>query len=422
MRLSKEEQAILAGQRGPAEKRALEIVVTLGRVYGAERLVPVESVQVAGVSYRNLGDAGLEFLQDWAQEGARVRVPTTLNPSGMDREQWQKQGFSETFAAKQEQVISAYQAMGIEPTCTCTPYEVGNRPRFGEHLAWSESSAVVYANSVIGARSNREGGPSALAAAICGRTAEYGLQCTEHRKATHRVEVYCRIRQPHEYAALGYMIGAQVGDGIPYFVGLDLPPLPADHAEPSTVAGSAASDTLKLFGAALASSGAVALYHIEGVTPEARVWSEACPPNVATIKVHSVQEAIARLNHPIEQIDLVVIGCPHASLAELTEIARYVRGKHLRSALWVTTARAIRRQAEAQGVLQTIESAGGLVIADGCVVIAPMHELAFRTLATNSAKMASYALPLAGLQVRFGSLESCLDAAISGTWAKDISQ
>ncbi|TFH46963.1 MAG: DUF521 domain-containing protein, partial [Lysobacterales bacterium] len=120
MRLTQEEQATLAGQRGLAEKRALEIIVTLGRVYGAERLIPVESVQVAGVSFRNLGDAGLEFLQDWASEGAHVRVPTTLNPSGMDHEQWQRQGCSQTFAAKQMQVVSAYQAMGIEPTCTCT--------------------------------------------------------------------------------------------------------------------------------------------------------------------------------------------------------------------------------------------------------------------------------------------------------------
>jgi predicted aconitase len=420
MKLTPEEQAILAGQNGPAEKRALEIVTTLGRVYGAERLIPVTSVQVAGVSYCNLGQAGLEFIQDWAQAGARLRVPTTLNPSGMDHEQWQRQGFSDAFASKQSQVISAYQAMGIEPTCTCTPYEVGHRPRLGDHLAWSESSAVAYANSVIGARSNREGGPSALASAICGRTAEYGLHCPEHRLATFRVEVDCPIRQPHEFAALGYLVGAQVGGGVPYFLGLDLPPVPTEFTEPPTTAANTTSDTLKLLGAALASSGAVALYHIEGVTPEARQGSAVCPPNVSTFRVRSVQEAIDQLNQSVEQIDLVVIGCPHASLNELTEVAHYVRGRHLQSALWVTTARAIRQQARELGVVDMIEAAGGLVIADGCVVVAPMRELAYRTLATNSAKMASYALPLTGLQVRFGSLEHCLDAALTGHWGKDV--
>ncbi|MHB1357913.1 MAG: aconitase X, partial [Anaerolineae bacterium] len=195
----------------------------------------------------------------------------------------------------------------------------------------------------------------------------------------------------------------------------------ADQTKACTAAESAASDTLKLFGAALASSGAVALYHIEGVTPEARQWPESCPPNVETIKIFSIQEAIAQLNHPIEQIDLVVIGCPHASLAELAHVAQLVRGKQLRSALWVTTARAIRQQAEEQGIVEMIETAGGLVVADGCVVVAPMRELAYHTLATNSAKMASYALPLTGLQVRFGSLECCINAATSGTWGEDSS-
>ncbi len=165
MRLTAEEEALLAGAEGEAVRRAMEIVVTLGRIYGAQKLVPVTSVQVAGVSYRNLGAAGLEFLQDWAAAGARVRVPTTLNPAGMDLYAWQRMGISEEFARRQMEVVAAYMGMGIEPTCTCTPYLVGNVPGYGDHVAWSESSAVVFANAVLGARTNREGGPSDLAAA-----------------------------------------------------------------------------------------------------------------------------------------------------------------------------------------------------------------------------------------------------------------
>ncbi|MHB9032968.1 MAG: aconitase X [Anaerolineae bacterium] len=417
LHLTNEEQDMLAGGQGPAVKRAMEIVTTLGRIYEAEELVPVASVQVAGVSYRNLGDAGLEFLQDWAKAGARVRVQTTLNPSGMDHTQWQRQGFSAAYAGKQAQVLTAYQAMGIELTCTCTPYLVGNVPGYGQHLAWSESSAVAYANAVLGARTNREGGPSALAAAICGRTAKFGLQLSEHRLTTHRVQVRCPVQEIHEYAALGYLVGKQVGDGIPYFTGLKLPAIELDDsgtAKPTPGEG----DVLKMLGAALASSGAVALYHIEGVTPEARLQPDLVRADAKTIVIDSLQNALNLLNKPVERIDLVVIGCPHASLSEIEQIARFLHGKKLKSDLWVTTARATRAQAALHGWVETIEEAGGLVTADACVVVAPMPELRYRTLATNSAKMASYAMPHAGLQVRFGSLQHCLEAAVTGRWSK----
>ncbi len=408
--LTPEEEAILADAEGPAARKALEIVLTLGRIYGAERLVPVASVQVAGVSYRNLGDAGLGFLRDWADEGARVRVPTMLNPAGMDMQAWQEMGISAAFAQRQIEVVDAYTRMGIAPTCTCTPYLVGNVPGYGEHLAWSESSAVCYANSVLGARTNREGGPSALAAAICGRTADYGLHHDEARRATLRVRVRCRVQEPWEYAALGWWVGRQVGSGVPYFVGLDLPPVPSEAVEGTAL------DALKLMGAALASSGAVALFHVDEVTPEARLRNDVVPPGVPETDVDTLVPAIAALNGPQESIDLVVVGCPHASLGELREVARLLHGEHLTADLWVTASRGVREQAAAEGLVEEITRAGGRVVADGCVVVAPMHELPYRTLATNSAKMAAYALPHAGLQVRFGALEACIEAAIRGRW------
>jgi hypothetical protein len=416
MKLTAEEQALLSGEGGRAAQRALQIVVTLGRIYEAERLLPVESVQVAGVSYRNLGEAGLDFVRDWAAEGARVVVPTTLNPAGMDLRDWQRLGISAAFARQQEEVIAAYTAMGILPTCTCTPYLVGHEPAYGAHLAWSESSAISYANSVLGARSNREGGPSALAAAICGRTADFGFHREAERRATHRVVVRCAVRAPEEFAALGYLVGRAVGNGVPYFVGLELPPLgphaPALDAREET----RARDKLKLLGAAMASSGAVALYHVAGVTPEARMVGDLCPAGVPEVVVETLAPAWAALSAPVDKIDLVVIGCPHASLDELRQVAERVRGVRLKSALWVTTSRAVREQGEALGLVQAVEEAGGLVVADGCVIVAPMRELPYRTLATNSAKMAFYAQPHAGLLARFGSLEACLRAAQAGSW------
>lgn len=416
MQLTPLEEAMLAGAEGPAVRRAMQIVVTLGRIYEAERLLPVASVQVAGVSYRNLGEAGLEFVSDWAAEGAQVRVPTTLNPAGTDLRDWQRLGFTREFATQQIKVIAAYARMGIETTCTCTPYYVGNVPPYGAHLAWSESSAVCYANAVLGARTNREGGPSALAAAICGRTADYGLHRDAARRATHRVGVRCPVAAPHEYAALGYEVGRRVADGVPWFEGLDLPPAGPEWLAAEQGALAEASDRLKLLGAALASSGAVALYHIAGVTPEARQSPDLCPAEATEITIESLEPATAALNTPVRSIDLVVLGCPHASLDELRQAADCLRGKHVRSALWITSARAIRERASEHGWVQAIEEAGGQVVADGCVVVAPMRELRYHTLATNSAKMASYALPHAGLQVRFGSTARCLEAALTGTW------
>jgi len=399
---------MLDGAAGPAVRRAMEIVVTLGRIYGAERLLPVSSVQVAGVSYRNLGDAGLEFLGDWAAEGARVRVPTTLNPAGMDLSGWREMGIPPEFARKQREVLDVYISMGIEPTCTCTPYLVGNAPRFGEHVAWSESSAVCYANAVLGARTNREGGPSALAAAICGRTAAYGLHLNNNRVPTHRVRVRCPVSEPWEYAALGYHVGRLVGNGVPWFEGLDVDPdLSGQHC---------GRDRLKLMGAALAASGAVALFHVPGVTPEAREGNVRCPPDVPVFEVDTLQPAIDALNSGANDVDLVVIGCPHASLHEIAQVAALLKDAHLASELWVTTARRVREEAASRGLVQTIERAGGRVVADGCVVVAPMRDLPYRTLATNSAKMAAYALPHAGLRVRFGALERCIEAAIRGRW------
>jgi predicted aconitase len=409
LRLTSEEQAMLAGEAGLGPQRAIELVVALGRIYGARDLVAVDSVQVSGVSYKNLGQAGLEFLQEWAAQGARARVPATLNPAGMDLETWAELGFSSEFARRQQAVVAAYQRLGVLPTCTCTPYLVGHTPKFGQHLAWAESSAVSYVNSVLGARSNREGGPSALAAAIAGRTARYGLHLEEYRRATAVVEVRCPLRSEADVGALGYLVGRQVRNGVPFLRGLALPSTLAETGLAGWRLG------LRTLGAAMAASGAVALYHVEDVTPEA-LTSLPLHRNADRLVVDDLVPGYAALDGPAGEIDLVSLGCPHASVAEIEAVADYLAGRQVKAALWLTTARATRQAAQAAGLVDRIEAAGGRVVADTCMVVAPVAELGFRSLATNSAKMAFYAPSHSGLMVRFGTMEQCLEAARTGRW------
>jgi predicted aconitase len=405
LKLTDEEQAMLAGQAGLGVQKAMEIVVALGQIYGAADLVPVESAQVSGVSYKNLGDAGLAFLQEWAALGARARVPAMLNPAGMDLRAWRKLGFTKQFAQRQKAVIAAYRALGIAPTCTCTPYLVGHVPRFGEHVAWAESSAVAYANSVLGARTNREGGPSALAAAITGRTARYGLHLDGNRQATMIVDVQCFIKSEADLGALGYMIGQDAGNAVPYVRFIDA----GLHIFKARVA------SLKTLGAAMAASGAVALFHVEGYTPGSES-KDVFGHVTRHVMIGGLAAGYRELDGTAEQIDVVSLGCPHASLRELQEIARYLDGKQVKAALWVTTARATHKEARKEGLLRRIEAAGGRVVADTCMVVAPVGDLGFRTMATNSAKMAFYTPSHSGLSVRFGPTEQCLEAAVTGRW------
>ena len=288
----------------------------------------------------------------------------------------------------------------MTPTCTCTPYLVGYVPEFGQHVAWAESSAVSYANSVLGARTNREGGPSALAAAITGRTARYGLHLVENRLANTIVDVRCPVRSEADLGALGYLAGRQVKNGVPYFRFRDW--WQGDRY-------------LKTLGAAMAASGAVALYHIESVTAEARAGN-MIGHDTQSLTIGDLAPGYAALNGPAEMVDLVSLGCPHASLAELEAIASFLDGRRIQSTLWITTARATRKAAEKAGLVARIEAAGGRVVADTCMVVAPVAGMGFRTMATNSAKMALYAPAHSGLAVRFGPMEQCLEAAVSGRW------
>jgi len=385
MILSAEEEAILAGEEGETRARMLEILLALGKVYGAERLIPSRSAQVSGASYKTIGRFGLDWLQ---QLDTKVSVPTVLNPVGMDRSRWREMGITPEFARVQEQVLDAYRRLGVTMECTCTPYYL-YMTRFGDHLAWSESSAVAYANSVIGARTNREGGPSALAAAIIGKTPEYGLHLVGARKpqVVIRVEEGDRLVDAAHFGALGYLAGRLVGSRIPLLEGI----------RPK-------KDLLKALGAAMAASGAVALFHVKGITPEARVFSY---PTEGLEVIEIGYGEISALMKEIP-VDAVALGCPHCSPEELSRIAGLLAGKKVGIPVFVFAARdvAVHHPAE----VAAIEESGAHVFADTCMVVSPAMER-FGAIMVNSGKAFAYIPNMCGAAVRLGSTEECIEVA-----------
>lgn len=392
MYLTPDEEKMYQGEDGAAVAKCMEILVALGDIYGAENMVEIQSAQISGVSFKTIGEAGLEFLEDLVKAGAKVRVPSTLNPAGLDLEKWEELGFSPYFAENQLKIVKAYQQMGVTPTCTCTPYLVGNVPLIGSHIAWSESSAVCYANSVIGARTNREGGPGALSAAICGRTPNYGYHLTENRLANLIVEINTTLT-PFDYGTVGYIIGKVVKDGVPY---LKLKNKPS-------------ADDLKSLGAALASSGAVALYHVEGVTPEyQKALDNGSKLENMTITKEDLIETQANMNRADKTPDLICLGCPHASLEEINKIANKIRGRRLRTPVWIFTSISIKAGADRMGLTKIIEKAGGKIVTDTCMVVAPMEELGIKTIGVDSAKAASYAPTMCGVNVVYDNIDNLL--------------
>jgi len=372
-------------------ERMFRLLVRLGEIYGADKMIPVSSVQVAGVSYKSIGDPGVEFLEDYANKDARVKIVAFLNPSGMDIEDWQKLNFPPAFAEKQLRIMNAFKKMGIVVSATCTPYLAGNLPRFKEHIAWSESSAIAFSNSVIGARTNREGGPSALAAALCGVTPNYGLHLDENRKPQMLVEVSAKLEDSADFGAVGYVVGKQAKNRIPYFKGIK----------------EADSDQLKALGAAMAASGAVALYHIEEMTPEAHLM-ETKDLETLSVTDKDVDETFSKLSTGKEP-DIVILGCPHSSLKEIMTVARKLEGKKLKKPLWICTSRMVKEAANRMGFTHIIETAGGKVVADTCMVVSPIEDMGYKTTAVNSGKAANYLPGFCKQNVIFGRLDTILE-------------
>ena len=393
MHLTREEEKMYGGEEGLAVEKCMEILVALGDIYGAEKLVSITSAQISGVSYKTIGDAGLGFLEDLSID-AHVRVPSTLNPAGVDLQIWRELGFSEEFTKKQLAIVDAYRKMGVSTTCTCTPYLVGNVPTLGSHIAWSESSAVCYANSVLGARTNREGGPGALSAAICGRTAMYGYHLNEGRHPNLLVELETSVKGS-DFGAVGYLVGNTVGGGTPYFKFKNTP----------------STDQLKWLGAALASSGAVALYHVENTTPESK-WALKVikEEKIEKLSINraNIDETKIKLSTTDEKPDLICVGCPHASLEEIKRVAEIVAGRRLENMLWVCTSISVKAASDRMGYTKIIEKAGGKMVCDTCMVVAPIEELDYKVVGVDSAKAANYVPNMCGLDVVYNDLENLI--------------
>lgn len=396
MELTVEEQDMLNGKQGKAAQKSMEILTTLGEIFGAESMIEIYGVQVAGVSYANLGEAGLEFLSEMAEDG-KVKVLTTLNPAGMDRDNWVALGIDKDFVKNQNRAIDAFSKMGIITTCSCTPYLIGNSPHFGQHLAWAESSAVCYANSVIGARTNREGGPSALASAITGKTPNYGYHLDKNRHGEVLFKINAPVNDTDEFGVLGKIIGdklVELGKKIPYITGIQ----------------SATVEELKSFCASVATYGGTALFHMEDITPEHNKYPKPTEI-VVEINQDDLDKTRSELTDEDIEIDFVSIGCPHASIYEIANIAKLLKGKKVKKEFWITTARPTKRIADEAGYSKIIEDAGAKFAADTCCVVAPIKGR-FKGIMVDSAKACYYGRAKNKFNVKIGSVEECIEEAI----------
>jgi predicted aconitase len=388
MYLTAKEEKILNGEKGWAYEVSMKILVRLGDLFNASRLIPIKSTHISGVSYKTIGDAPIDFLEALVNANGKVKVDSTVNPSGFDPDYLAKR-FPKEYQGKQKRIIDLYKQMGVNAVLTCTPYYL-QQPKPNWHLAWAESSAVVYANSVLKSWTNREGAPSALAAALIGKTPNCGVHIAENRQPSIVVKVEASPRNEVEFGALGIYVGKMLKDETPSFEGLT----------------NYTHDDLKQLGAGLASSGMTSMfYHQKPITQS----------NIETISIErrDMKNAIETLSTAKEPPDLVFIGCPHCSLKEIETVAHALKGKRVKSKteLWICTSHHVKNMAK--GYVDIIEKAGGHVLCDTCAVVSWIKNLGFNTLMTNSAKTAYYAPTLNRVDAVLAPLRICIDVACS---------
>jgi predicted aconitase len=375
------EQELLLNEGSNGERKAIELLIALGEVYDASGLIPVTSTHISGASYKTIGDPGVKFLHE-ITEGCSSKVSSTVNPIGMDRVRYGEMRVQEDFVSKQNEVIRLYEKLGVMNSWTCTPYLIGNRPGKGDHLSWAESSAVVFANSVLGARTNREGGPSALASSITGFTPNYGLHNEENRRGDVLFELEFDAEEK-DFATLGYFAGSLCGDRIPYFRKL-----------------SATEDDLKTLSASLASSGSVSMFHVEDLTPESSLGLRDGYEKVSveTGDLEDVKNAWNTSDEP----DLVAIGCPHCSASELKKLAEMLDKGWKGPELWACTSEAVSGQVpEAVDIINK----HGKVLCDTCVIVSSVEDFS-KSVATNSGKASTYLPSLCKQRIMFSDMET----------------
>ncbi|CAA9294033.1 MAG: hypothetical protein AVDCRST_MAG77-5013 [uncultured Chloroflexi bacterium] len=421
MRLTAEEEAMLTGRLGEAPRRALEQQLAVGRFFGAEDFVPVASVHLAADA-EAMREAGVRSLEEMVAVGATARVTTTLNPRSVDFAHAEQLGQEPHYIQLEQRILAAMERLGALPLNTCVNYQIVSQARFGEHVAWGDTGTVIWANSFAGARSNFEAGPAALHAAITGRVPRYGYHLPEQRLGTTLVRVREAPRSGSDWGALGCHAGRLVNDywQVPVFV-FDNPAHP-EGPQPH-------ADHLKQFGAALASYGSLAMYHVVGLTPEARTLGEAfggrSPRRDLEVAPGTLERTYATFQPEQDAVDVVVFGTPQLSLHEFRDLARLFAGKrvHARTRVFLTTSDAVKALADQLGYTRVVEDAGATVLTGVCYYIMTARELAerhgFRTLLTDSAKLANIVAGY-GYNPVFRSSEECVAAAVRGAFADSV--
>jgi predicted aconitase len=411
--LNEEEQAMRAGELGEPRRIAIEQQLQVARVFDAEDLVPVSQAHIMGDT-ESLGETGVAWLESLAAAPPaerRVRVPTITDPRGLDFCTYTRVGQTEEWAALERRAIAALEALGVLMTDTCINYQTISPPVSGEHLAFGDTGVVIYSNSVLGARSNFEGGPAAVTAALTGRTPRYGLHLDRHRRGSHLFELRWRPRSLSDWGALGGIVGRHTASywRVPVLTG---------------ILGAPTSDELKHFGAALASYGSVPLFHMVGVTPEApdlATCFDGPPPAPVTIAESDVQAFYDGFGRHPEAVDVVVFAAPQLSLIELQALADRLQGRrvHEHTTLLVATSPENKAAADRMGLTATIEQAGGIVMKGVCFYQMHAREMGetmgWRRLLSNSAKLCNI-ISGYGYQPVLASMDACVDAAVAGRY------
>ncbi|MFO7985637.1 MAG: aconitase X catalytic domain-containing protein [Desulfatiglandaceae bacterium] len=414
MELTTEQKAMLDGEQGPGARKAMEILVAYGNVYAPRRMVPVTSVHMAG-NFPVMMDEGIDWLEDLAQGGTRVQTYTTKNPEMYDFEQADELNIPMVFQVRQKRIHEALKSLGVTLTYSCHHYLVGNVPRFGDHIAWASSGSQVFANSVIGARSNRDGDHAALAAAVVGAIPEWGLHLKENRKGEFVIDVSRLALDrygPADYKALGWFIGKNMGTRIPVFVHLP---------------GDMKIEEIKGLLYTLTVTGATGLVHLVGITPEAPTLEAAfggspAPSPEMTPTQEDVDRAYLDISSSSEdKVDMVIFGCPQCSIQEVQEVAELLgdRKIHADTQLWICTSAWVKTLCKRMGLLDRIHGAGARVVADIGAADGPhlyLRDQGVRVIAINSARGSYYAHNIFGMDTWFGSTRECVDSAVSGKW------
>jgi hypothetical protein len=403
MLLTDADRAMLEGEAGEAAQTAMELIVATGAAEDAPGLLDISGAHIDGCLYH--GRAGLDFALLLIEQGARVKVPTTLNVSSLDLLHPDLYRGDVETARAARRLMDAYVEMGATPTWTCAPYQLPSRPKLGEQVAWGESNAIVFANSVLGARTSRYGDFLDICCALTGRAPAIGLHTDNGRIATLQIDLEFPgdlLSDDLLYPVLGHVIGEVAGTEVAVVVGLD-------HR--------ATEDRLKALGAAAASSGAVAMFHAAGVTPEAATVQDATrgsTPRKITIGLDDLRRARALLGRESGWLDGVSVGTPHFSIEEMRKLAKLVSDRATKVPFYVSTSRDVLIAAEEEGTLAPIEDFGATIVTDTCTYITPIIAIGQGVIMTNSGKWAFYAPGNLGVEVVLAGLGSCVESAAAG--------